>query len=118
MNFVEVNICFEKIFNFLCPKMHFHGGGILKKIEKQIKFFNFLSPCTDNGGRGPSSAFGTRFLLLNPGITDQDISKTAREQEHVHKIFVIYYIYYDELLLFDFIPPQIEQLISPTQYNW
>ena len=34
------------------------------------------NPCTDNGGRGrPCSAFGTCFLLLHPGITDQEHPK-------------------------------------------
>ena len=44
--------------------------------------------------RGPCSAFDTCFLLLHPGIRDPEHPKTAREQEHMHKMFVIAYIYY------------------------
>ena len=47
---------------------------------------------TDNGGRGPCSAFGTCFLLLHPGLTDQEHPKKALELEHMHKIFDIAYI--------------------------
>ena len=58
MHFVEVNIYFEKIFNFLCPR-------------------------TDNVDQGPCSAFGTCFLLSHPGIKDQEHTiKHAVEKEY------------------------------------
>ena len=31
-----------------------------------------MCPGSDNGGRGPCSAFGTCFLLLHPGMTYQE----------------------------------------------
>ena len=41
---------------------------------------------------GPVVALGTCFLLLHPGITNQEHPNTALELEHMHKIFVIAYI--------------------------
>ena len=38
---------------------------------------------TDNGGRGTCSAFGTCFLLLHPGITDQEHPKKHAVEKKV-----------------------------------
>ena len=62
---------------------------VILKVQPRTKNFwqilRMRNINCDNGGRGPCSAFGTFFLLLHPGMT---------EQEQVYKIFGIAYIQY------------------------
>ena len=70
-----------------CVQKCIFGGelkkNILKNFEIKIKFFNFVCPRTDNGGRGPCSAFGKCFLLSHSGVTDQEHTiKHAVEKDY------------------------------------